>query len=76
MGMRLNEGLSLEAVSAAALNRRAIKRLREQGLLHPAPDRLRATSAGRLVLNSLIAEIVADSSKPSCQIRTAQAIQS
>ena len=57
MGLRLEEGVPLERV-AEALDPRAADRLRNLGLLADDPDRLRATPAGMLVLNSLLAELI------------------
>jgi len=45
---------------AGLLDNDAIKRLTAHGLLHPDSNRLVATPQGLLVLNSLLAEIVAD----------------
>jgi oxygen-independent coproporphyrinogen-3 oxidase len=63
MGLRLVEGLDLEQISALSghdpIDRDAVARLVGQELLEQEGSRLRATAAGRLVLNSLLAEIVA-----------------
>ncbi len=58
MGLRLREGVDLEAVEPA-LDRRAVKRLTAQGLLAETDGRLRALPAGMLVLNAILAEISA-----------------
>jgi oxygen-independent coproporphyrinogen-3 oxidase len=57
MGLRLEEGVELARV-AGALAPGAVERLREHGLLLASEsERLRATPAGMLVLNSLLAEL-------------------
>ena len=62
MGLRLAEGVDLGRIAALAghdpVDRGAVARLVRQGLLAEDGDRLRATAAGRLVLNSVLAEIV------------------
>jgi len=63
MGLRLGEGVSLERLTALSgrdpVDRRAVDRLAGQGLLSTEQDRLRATPAGMLVLDRLLAEIAA-----------------
>ncbi|HYD37894.1 MAG TPA: radical SAM family heme chaperone HemW [Allosphingosinicella sp.] len=57
MGLRLSEGVELEAVGPA-LDVGAVERLEAQGLLARTPGRLFVTSEGRLLLDSILAEIV------------------
>jgi putative oxygen-independent coproporphyrinogen III oxidase len=58
MGLRLREGVALERVEAA-LDRGAVTRLADQGLLEETEDRLRVLPAGMLVLDAILAEISA-----------------
>jgi len=62
MGLRLSEGVDLDRLAELSGNdpvdRTAIARLAGQGLLTIERERLSATPAGRLVLNSVLAEIV------------------
>jgi coproporphyrinogen III oxidase-like Fe-S oxidoreductase len=62
-GRPANDGVDLEQISALSghdpIDRDAVARLVGQELLEQEGSRLRATAAGRLVLNSLLAEIVA-----------------
>ena len=58
MGMRLREGIDLERLGGF-VDERAAERLGNQGLVAREGDRLRATQAGMLVLNSLLAELAA-----------------
>ena len=63
MGLRTAEGVPLARLAAlgdaeAALDRDAIARLAEAGLLEDDPDRLRATPAGRQRLNAVLAAIL------------------
>ena len=66
MGLRTAEGVPLARLAAldapagvwAALDRNAVARLAETGLLADDPDRLRATAAGRQRLNAVLAAIV------------------
>lgn len=64
MGLRLTEGVDLARIAELAghdaVDRPAVERMENQGLVAMDGDRLRATPAGRLVLNSLLAEIVSD----------------
>lgn len=60
MGLRLIEGVPRDRLPGSLLDNDAIKRLTAHGLLHPDSNRLVATPQGLLVLNSLLAEIVAD----------------
>lgn len=61
MGLRLVEGIDLarfEALSGRTLPRRQLAILQEEGLIEPVGNsRLRATPAGMIVLNSLVAEL-------------------
>ena len=62
MGLRLSEGVDLARIAKLAgrdpIDRRAVDPLESQGVLARDGDWLRATAAGRLVLNSVLAEIV------------------
>ncbi|MDE0716597.1 MAG: coproporphyrinogen-III oxidase family protein, partial [Rhodospirillaceae bacterium] len=67
MGLRTAEGVPLARLAAlgggvediwATLDRSAVARLAEAGLLADDPDRLRATAAGRQRLNAVLAAIV------------------
>ena len=58
MGMRLREGIDLERLGGF-VDRSAAARLAGQGLIERENRRLRATPAGMLVLNSLLAELAA-----------------
>ena len=59
MGLRLAEGVDLaRAGLRQSIDEHAVAELTRQGLLMLAGGRLRATPAGTLVLNSLLAEIV------------------
>ena len=61
MGLRLAEGVDLARLKDLAgrdpVDRDSVARLADQGLLALDDERLRATDAGRLVLNSILAEI-------------------
>ncbi len=64
MGLRLGEGVDLARVAALAgigglVDEAAAQRLTDQGLLSRAGDRLRVTEAGMLLLDAILAEIVA-----------------
>lgn len=58
MGLRLREGVSLERI-AGLVDMGSASRLENQGLLAIEGERLRATPEGMLVLDRLLAEIVA-----------------
>lgn len=58
MGLRLREGIARDSLAARAIDEQALARLRSQGLLAGDGDRIATSSRGRLVLNSLIAELV------------------
>lgn len=62
MGLRLSEGVDLDRIAALAgckmIDERAVARLRGHGLLELAGRRLRATPAGRLLLDAILAELV------------------
>ncbi|MBC2778246.1 radical SAM family heme chaperone HemW [Parasphingopyxis marina] len=60
MGLRLNEGIDRTALSQAVIDEANVDRLAALGLLHKQGSRIAATLPGRLVLNSLLAEIIAD----------------
>ena len=56
-GLRLAEGLPLADVAALAIAPGKLAELTVLGLIAPDPDRLRATPAGRLVLDRLTTEL-------------------
>ena len=63
MGLRTAEGVPLARLAAlgdaeAAIDRDAVARLADAGLLEDDPDRLRATAAGRQRLNAVLAAIL------------------
>jgi oxygen-independent coproporphyrinogen-3 oxidase len=58
-GLRITEGVALSEVAALEIPPGRIAGLVELGLLADAPGRLRATPAGRLVLDRLTAELAA-----------------
>lgn len=65
MGLRLVEGIDLEAVAAASglasdrlIDREAVSRLTRQGLLVSRGAHLAVTEAGMLLLDAILAEIV------------------
>jgi oxygen-independent coproporphyrinogen-3 oxidase len=58
MGLRLREGVALEAVEPA-LDHQAVRRLAAQALLAESDSRLRVLPSGMLVLNAILAEISA-----------------
>ncbi len=60
MGLRLTEGIPRDGLADDILDRAAIARLTTHGLLYDDSERLVATPQGLLVLNSLLAEILAD----------------
>jgi coproporphyrinogen III oxidase-like Fe-S oxidoreductase len=60
MGLRINEGIDLARLGALAgkpIEQGRIDALAALGLAETSAGRLRATAAGRRVLNSLIAEL-------------------
>jgi oxygen-independent coproporphyrinogen-3 oxidase len=57
MGLRLSEGVELEAVESR-LDLSAVKRLEGHGLVERRDTRLVVTPAGRLLLDAILAEIV------------------
>ena len=59
MGLRLTEGVARDAVSPDSIDDAAVARLVDHDLLEARGDRLVATPSGRLVLNSVLAEILA-----------------
>ena len=66
MGLRLREGVDLERIAALGgreidllLDLPAVERLASHGLLVLQENRLRATAAGMLLLDAILAEIVA-----------------
>jgi oxygen-independent coproporphyrinogen-3 oxidase len=65
MGLRLREGVDLTRIASLAerpvdalVDRRAISRLSGQRLVEERDDRLRATPAGMLLLDAILAELV------------------
>jgi oxygen-independent coproporphyrinogen-3 oxidase len=62
MGLRLDEGVSLsryEALAGTPLARAPLERLQSQGLISKKGENLRATDAGRPVLNAVLAALLA-----------------
>jgi oxygen-independent coproporphyrinogen-3 oxidase len=62
MGLRLAEGIDvtrLKAIDGRKLDDARLQQLEAQGLVKRTHDRLRATDAGRLVLDRLIVELAA-----------------
>jgi putative oxygen-independent coproporphyrinogen III oxidase len=61
MGLRLVEGIDIprfEALSGRALNQRRVSNLREEGMIEPVGNsRLRATPAGMIVLDAVVADL-------------------
>jgi putative oxygen-independent coproporphyrinogen III oxidase len=57
LGLRIDNGVSFTEVSALQLSLEKVAHLVEAGLLADDPRRLRATRAGRLVLDRLTAEL-------------------
>ena len=63
MGLRLNEGVNLsrwEKLSDRALDKERLAYLTEIGMLRTDNGRLYASQDGRMVLNTLLAEILVD----------------
>lgn len=63
MGLRLSEGVDLDrwhALSGRHLNEDSLAHLCDIGMLSREGSRLRATTEGRMVLNTLLAEILVD----------------
>ena len=64
MGLRLNEGIAPARLAdrlgvERLLDEGAVQRLAGHGLLERKGDRLRTTANGRLLLDSILAEIAA-----------------
>jgi oxygen-independent coproporphyrinogen-3 oxidase len=57
-GLRLETGVALADVAALEIDPTKVFELQQLGLLAPEPGRLRATPAGRRVLNRLTAELI------------------
>jgi len=57
LGLRIDQGVALEEVAALELTPDRTRHLVEAGLLADDPQRLRATRAGRLVLDRLTADL-------------------
>lgn len=63
MGLRLSEGISLErfkSLSKVKLNRTKIDGLVDMGMLIEEQDRLSTTKQGRVILNAILRELLAD----------------
>lgn len=60
MGMRLREGVDLARLERLGWNREAATPLIEEGYLETAEGRLRATEAGRPLLNAVLARLLDD----------------
>jgi oxygen-independent coproporphyrinogen-3 oxidase len=67
MGLRLREGVDLARVTQLSgrsygelLDQKAVQRLSDQGLLAREGSRLRATPAGMLLLDAILAQIIRD----------------
>lgn len=63
MGLRLTEGIDLERfnqIGGRTLNPRTLKELQHMGMIEVESPYLKATRAGRLVLNAVIAELLLD----------------
>ena len=61
MGLRIEEGISLERfeeIAGQALSNKTIQELVENTLLSQAVDRIKATSQGRLLLNSITEKLL------------------
>jgi oxygen-independent coproporphyrinogen-3 oxidase len=61
MGLRISEGINvarIEALSGAPLNASALKHLTELGLIERKGPQLRASPQGRLLLNSVLTELL------------------
>jgi coproporphyrinogen III oxidase-like Fe-S oxidoreductase len=56
-GLRIADGVTFAEVAALELDPKTVRPLVDLGLLAPDPDRLRATPAGRRVLDRLTAEL-------------------
>lgn len=65
MGLRLTEGVARNRIAPGLLDEDAVSRLTGHGLLQSNAERLAATPRGRLVLNSLLAEILAGEKIPA-----------
>ena len=63
MSLRLDEGLDLaryHALSGAALDPQACARLADMGMVIQSGERLVATQNGRMVLNSVVRDLLPD----------------
>ena len=63
MGLRLTEGIDLQRfnqIGGKPLNPRTLQELEDMGMIKNEKPYLKATRAGRLVLNALIAELLLD----------------
>lgn len=64
MGLRLVEGIDIprfEQLSGRSLNQRRVSILREEGMIEPVGNaRLRATRAGMIVLDAVVADLAMD----------------
>jgi oxygen-independent coproporphyrinogen-3 oxidase len=62
-GLRLSEGIDLNRFSSLAgheLNPKRIEMMEEIGMISRAANRIHATPEGRMVLNSVLAELMRD----------------
>ncbi len=64
MGLRIDAGVGLEEVTALGLTAASVRGFVEAGLLADDPQRLRATRAGRLVLDRLTSELATQALPP------------
>ena len=60
MGIRLSEGVPIARLPAGLVDLRRAAQLADHGLLEPSENRIVATPRGRLVLDALLAELVAE----------------
>ena len=68
MGLRLAEGVPAAALAAAGVDRGRLEELAGEGLLALTPGRVRATAAGREVLNAVIRELLREAAPLSAPI--------
>jgi oxygen-independent coproporphyrinogen-3 oxidase len=63
MGLRLTDGIDLQRfnqIGGKPLNPRTLQELEDMGMIKNEKPYLKATRAGRLVLNAVIAELLLD----------------
>jgi oxygen-independent coproporphyrinogen-3 oxidase len=58
MGLRLDEGVALDAAMSALIDGGRLASLRRQGLVEQRQNRLRATAEGRRVLDAVLRDLV------------------